>query len=122
MQFKMAHTEVHVLDLDASLSFYEQAFGLKPVREIGPEDGSWKIVFLENDASDHQLELTWNEGRTEPYDNGGGDIHLAFFVDDIEAAHARHAEMGCICYENEGLGLYFVADPDGFWVEVIPAR
>ena len=81
MNFKMVHTEVHVLDLDASLAFYKEALGLEPVREKGPEDGSWKIVFLKNDQTDFQLELTWNLGRAEPYDNGGGDIHLAFTVD-----------------------------------------
>lgn len=122
MQFKMVHTEIHVLDLEKSLAFYREAFGIVPTREKGPEDGSWKIVFLSNDSTDYELELTWNDGRTEPYDNGGGDIHLAFRVDDIEAAHELHAKMGCICYENEGLGVYFVEDPDGFWVEVLPTR
>lgn len=52
MNFKMVHTEVHVLDLDASLAFYKEALGLEPVREKGPEDGSWKIVFLQNDQTD----------------------------------------------------------------------
>lgn len=122
MNFKMVHTEIHVLDLERSVAFYREAFGLEPVREKGPEDGSWKIVFLQGESSDYQLELTWNEGREEPYDMGSGDIHLAFRVDDIDAARARHREMGCICYENEGMGIYFVSDPDGFWIEVIPAR
>lgn len=121
MQFKMVHTEIHVLDLEKSIAFYEQAFGFKKVIEKGPEDGSWKIVYLESDASDYQLELTWNDGRVEPYDNGGGDIHLALAVDDIDAARELHREMGCICFENEGMGIYFVQDPDGFWVEVVPA-
>lgn len=121
MSFKMIHTEIHVLDLEASIAFYEQALDLHVVREKGPEDGSWKIVYLANDATDYELELTWNEGRTEPYDNGGGDIHLAFEVEDIEAARSRHREMGCIAYENEGMGIYFIADPDGFWLEILPA-
>lgn len=122
MSFKMMHTEIHVLDLQKSLDFYRDALDLHVTREKGPEDGSWKIVFLASDASDYELELTWNDGRTEPYDNGGGDIHLAFAVEDIEAARARHREMGCIAYENEGMGVYFIADPDGFWLEIIPAK
>lgn len=121
-QPKMVHTEIHVLDLEKSLEFYKQALDLDPVREKGPDDGSWKIVFLANGASEHQLELTWNEGRTEPYDNGGGDIHIAFQVDDIEAWRAKHRQMGCIAYENEGMGVYFIADPDGTWLEIVPAR
>lgn len=121
-QFKMSHTEIHVLDLDASIAFYEQALGLHVVREKGPEDGSWKIVFLADDQSGHELELTWNNGRTEPYDQGAGDIHLAFEADDMEAAHALHEEMGCITFENRSMGIYFISDPDGFRIEVIPAR
>ena len=122
MGFKLTHAEIHVLDLEKSLAFYEEALDLAPVREKGPEDGSWKLVFLGNEDSECQLELTWNRGRTEPYDNGGGDIHLGFVVDDIEAARAKHRAMGCIVHENEGMGIYFIADPDGFWLEIIPAN
>lgn len=121
MQFKMAHTEIHVLDLDASLKFYEEALGLRPVREKGPEDGSWKLVFLGNDASECQLELTWNKGRVEPYNQGGRDIHLAFAVEDMDAAHELHEHMGCIVKENPKMGIYFIEDPDGFYLEIIPA-
>ena len=122
MGFKLSHTEVHVLDLEASLAFYERALDLHPVREKGPEDGSWKLVFLSNDEADHELEFTWNRGRVEPYDNGGGDIHLAVEVDDMDAAHALHEEMGVIVKENPNMGIYFIADPDGFWIEIIPRR
>lgn len=122
MNFTMVHTEIHVLDLEASIAFYEEALGLHVAEEKGPEDGSWKIVYLQNDTSDYQLELTWNEGRTEPYDNGGGDIHLAFCTPDIEAAREKHRAMGCIIHENEGMGIYFIGDPDGFWVEIVPTR
>ena len=104
MNFKMAHTEIHVLDLDASLNFYERALGLVPVREKGPEDGSW------------------NRGRVEPYNQGGRDIHLAFEVDDIDAAHELHESMGCIVKENPSMGIYFIEDPDGFYIEIVPAR
>lgn len=122
MSFKMSHTEIHVLDLERSVAFYEQALDLHVMRESGPEDGSWKIVFLGNDRSGHQLELTWNDGRVEPYDQGGGDIHLAFEADDMDAAHALHEGMGCITHENPRMGIYFIADPDGFKIEIVPAR
>ena len=68
------------------------------------------------------MELTWNRGRTEPYDNGGRDSHLAFTVDDYEAARALHEEMGCICHVNEAMGLYFIEDPDGCWLEILPNK
>ena len=122
MAFKMIHTEIHVLDLDRSLAFYEEALGLTVQREVAPEDGSWKIVFLGNGEAGHQLELTWNDGRTEPYDMGARDIHLAFETPDIAAAHEHHERMGCIVHENPKMGIYFIADPDGFWLEIVPRR
>ena len=122
MKAKMVHECIHVLDLDKSLAFYEKALGLKVIDCMGPDDGSWENVFIGNDESDFQMELTWNRGRTEPYNNGGRDTHLAFEVDDIEAFRAVHEEMGCICFVNEKMGLYFIEDPDGCWLEIVPAR
>lgn len=122
MKAKMVHECIHVLDLDKSLAFYEKALGLKVIDRMGPDDGSWENVFIGNDESDFQMELTWNRGRTEPYNNGGRDTHLAFEVDDIEAFRAAHEEMDCICFVNEKMGLYFIEDPDGCWLEIVPAR
>lgn len=121
MNPKMAHVCIHVLDLDRSVAFYKEAFGLEPVREKGPEDGSFKLVFLANDACDFQLELTWNADREEPYNQGGHDIHLAFATDDLDGLRAKHEEMGIVSFVNERMGIYFVEDPDGFFIEVIPA-
>ena len=53
---------------------------------------------------------------------GDEEFHLAFEIDDFEAAHALHSEMGCICFENEKMGLYFIQDPDGYWLEIVPVR
>lgn len=122
MKAKMVHECIHVLDLDKSLAFYEKALGLKVIDRMGPDDGSWENVFIGNDESDFQMELTWNRGRTEPYNNGGRDTHLAFEVDDIEAFRAAHEEMDCICFVNEKMSLYFIEDPDGCWLEIVPAR
>ena len=120
MDGKAIHRCLHVLDLEKSIAFYEKALGMTEIRRMGPEDGSWTNVFMGNasDASGFQLELTWNRERTEPYDNGGRDSHLAFTVDDYEAARALHEEMGCICHVNETMGLYFIEDPDGCWLEI----
>lgn len=122
MRAKMVHDCIHVLDRDKSIAFYEKAFGLEVKRRKGPEDGSWEIIFMGNDESDFELELTWNKGRVEPYDNGGEDTHLAFAVDDMAAARKLHEEMGCVCYVNESMGIYFVEDPDGCWREAVPAK
>ncbi len=76
MDGKAIHRCLHVLDLEKSIAFYEKALGMTEIRRMGPEDGSWTNVFMGSDASGFQLELTWNRGRTEPYDNGGRDSHL----------------------------------------------
>lgn len=120
MKAKMVHECIHVLDLQASMEFYERALGLVEMNRIEPEDGSWAIVYLGNDTTGFRLELTWNRGRVEPYNNGGNDTHLAFAVDDMASAHELHEKMGCICHENKGMGIYFIVDPDGCWLEIVP--
>ncbi|MFR1988243.1 MAG: lactoylglutathione lyase, partial [Prevotellamassilia sp.] len=41
---------------------------------------------------------------------------------DYDAVRAYHKEMGCVCYENHDMGLYFINDPDGYWIEILPAE
>ncbi len=123
MTFSFAHNNFNVRDLDKSLAFYKQALELEPVRRKEAPDGSFVLVFLGDKAgSTHQLELTWLRDWDRPYNLGDNEIHLAFMVDDMDAAHALHEQMGCICYENKAMGIYFISDPDGYWVEIVPAR
>ena len=122
MKFKMYHENYNVLDLKRSMEFYEKALGLTEVRRIEPEDGSFIIVYLGNDTTDFLLELTWLRDRQEPYNLGDMEFHLAFETDDYEAALALHKEMDCVCFINEEMGIYFIQDPDGYWLEVVPKR
>jgi lactoylglutathione lyase len=122
MRFTFAHNNLNVLDLERSLAFYQAALGLGEVRRINAPDGAFIIVFLGDGRTAHQLELTWLRERREPYNLGDNEFHLAFSTDDFAGAHARHAGMGCICYENAGMGIYFINDPDGYWVEILPPR
>lgn len=117
---KFNHFNFNVLNLEKSLEFYEKALGLKPVREKDASDGSFKLVYLGDGLSDFTLELTWLKDRTEPYNLGECEFHLAFYADDYEAIHKKHQEMGCICYENPSMGIYFISDPDGYWIEIVP--
>ena len=116
------HFNFNVLDLEKSIAFYKEALNLTPVREKNAEDGSFKLVYLGDASSDFTLELTWLKDRTEPYDLGECEFHLAFTTDEFEALHARHKEMDIICFENEAMGIYFIGDPDGYWIEIVPAR
>lgn len=121
MKFKMIHENYNVLNLEKSMEFYEKALGLTEQHRITAEDGSFIIVYVGNDEADFQLELTWLRDRTEPYNLGDEEFHLAFITDDIGGAHKLHEEMGCICFENPDMGIYFIKDPDGYWLEVVPA-
>ena len=120
MQFKMIHENYSVAGLAKSMAFYEEALGLKETRRKEAADGSFIIVYLANENSDFELELTWLRDMDRPYNLGDCEFHLAFRTDDYEAAHAKHEAMGCICYENPQMGIYFIKDPDGYWLEVLP--
>ena len=118
---KFYHFNFNVLDLDRSLAFYRGALNLSPLREKEASDGSFKLVFLGDGAdSAFQLELTWLRDRTEPYNLGECEFHLAFRTGDIDTLYARHKAMGCVCFENPAMGVYFITDPDGYWIEIVP--
>ena len=122
MSYVFNHFNFNVLDLERSLKFYDEALGLKVVREKKAADGSFILKFLGDGVSSFSLELTWLRDREEPYDLGEQEFHLAFMTEDMAAAHEKHEKMGCICYENPSMGIYFIEDPDGYWIEIIPWR
>ncbi|MBS4786012.1 MAG: VOC family protein [Clostridiales bacterium] len=122
MDFKFAHNNINVFDLDRSLEFYDRALGLREVRRKTAEDGSFILVYLSDGQSDHLLELTWLRDKGTPYDLGDNEIHIAFTTSDFDEAHRLHKEMNCICYENPKMGIYFISDPDGYWLEIIPRK
>ena len=122
MVFKMIHENYNVRDLDVSIAFYEKALGLHEVRRKVHPEGKHIIVYMANDQADFELELTWLRDHPQPYDIGEEEFHLAFRTDDFATAHALHEEMGCICFENHDMGIYFIQDPDGYWLEIVPTR
>lgn len=122
MNFQMIHENYNVFDLQRSMVFYEKALGLKEIRRKEAADGSYIIVYIGNEQSDFELELTWMRDMDRPYNLGDCEFHLAFRTDDYEAAHKLHTDMGCICMENPKMGIYFIEDPDGYWLEILPQR
>ena len=122
MKFTFCHNNFNVLDLEKSLNFYEKALGLKEVRRHEAEDGSFILVYLGDGVTTHTLELTWLRDWDRPYNLGDNEFHLALRVDDFDAAYNLHKEMGCICFENKDMGIYFIADPDNYWIEILPPR
>ncbi len=118
---KFDHYNINVLDLERSINFYKQALGLEVCGHIDGPEGAFKIVYLKNDLSDFKLELTWLRDRKEPYNLGDNEHHICLRVPgDYDATRAYHKEMGCVCYENHEMGLYFINDPDNYWIEVLP--
>lgn len=122
---KAIHMMVRVVDLEKSITFYNNAFGLD-VADRFDFDG-FTLVYLRNDEIDFEVELTWNQGRTDPYPHGEAYGHIAFAVDDLEAEHARFVDLG---YEPRDIKefmrdgallakFFFVQDPDGYQIEML---
>ena len=122
MAFTFAHNNFNVRDLEKSLAFYRDALGLVETRRVAPKDGSFVLVFLGDRVTPHRLELTWLRDHKESYDLGENEFHLAFETDDFDAARKKHDAMGCVCYDNPGMGIYFISDPDGYWLEILPKK
>lgn len=122
---KAIHSMIRVLDEARSVDFYRKAFRLEIADRLDFSD--FTLVYLSNEETGFEVELTINKGRTEPYDLGDGYGHLAVSVADLDAEHAR--------FEAEGLSprklvefapdgklvgrFFFVADPDGYQIEVL---
>ena len=116
---KFDHYNFNVKDLEKSIAFYQTALGLSEIRRKNAADDSFILVYLGDGSSDFSLELTWLRDREDEYNLGDNEMHLCVRIDgDYDEARAFHKEMGCVCYENESMGLYFIEDPDGYWIEV----
>ena len=122
MKFKFCHNNFNVLNLEKSLELYKNALGLVETKRTVAEDGSFILVFLGDGESTHKLELTWLRDWDRPYNLGDNEFHLALEVEDFDKAYELHKEMGCICFENKAMGIYFIADPDNYWIEILPKK
>ena len=122
MDFKFVHNNINVLNLERSMEFYQKALGLTEQRRREADDGSFILVFMGDGSTSHRLELTWLRERNDPYNLGDNESHIAFEASDFDAAYALHKEMDCICYENKKMGIYFISDPDGYWLEILPKK
>jgi lactoylglutathione lyase len=122
---KLIHTMIRVRDLEQSISFYRRAFRLEIADRV--EFDNFALVYLRNEESSFELELTWNRGVDAPYEHGTGYGHLAVSVVDARAERTRLESAG---YEPEALKemhhdgellarYFFVTDPDGYRVEVL---
>lgn len=117
------HFNINVLDLEKSIRFYKEALGLTELRRKEAKDGSFILVYLTDEHTTFALELTWLRDRKEPYQLGDNESHLCLRVEgDYDEIRKYHKQMGCVCYENTDMGLYFINDPDDYWIEVLPVK
>lgn len=124
MNYRMIHSCLRVMDLEKSEAFYQRAFGFEISRKRDFPEGKFTLTYLKAPQGDFELELTYNYDQKEPYALGNGYSHLAVGVQDLEASHRLHSEMGLEPTPLKGLtqgkaSFYFVADPDGYLVEVV---
>ncbi len=122
---KVIHTMLRVLDMDRAVDFYGKAFGLAVADRFDFDD--FELVYLSNDESHFEVELTLNKGQAEPYVHGDGYGHLAVAVDDLDAEHERFKSLGLnpkdlVEFKHDGSVMarfFFVEDPDGYKIEVL---
>ena len=124
MTYQMIHSCLRVMNLEKSEKFYQDALGFEVVRRKEYPDYKFTLSYLRSAGSAFELELTWNHDQAVPYELGNGYSHLAVGVADLEASHQRHEEMGLAPKPLKGLPgqgarFYFLADPDGYLVEVV---
>ena len=114
------HVNFNVTDLERSIKFYKEALGLEPVGEVNHPDGAFRLIYLSAPDESFRLELTWLRDHPQPYELGENESHLAMRVEgDYDKIREYHRQMGCICFENEEMGLYFIHDPDDYWIEIL---
>jgi len=115
------HFNINVTDLQRSIEFYDKALGFKESRRKEAADGSFILVYLSDGVSPFLLELTWLRDHKEPYELGENESHLCVRVEgNYDEVRKYHKEMNCVCFENHSMGLYFINDPDDYWIEILP--
>lgn len=122
MKGSFAHVNINITDLAKSVAFYQEALGLQVQRRKEAEDGSFILTYLTDEKASFALELTWLRDHPQKYNLGENESHIAFYVEDMDAAYQVHKAMDCVVYENPGMGIYFIVDPDGYWLEIVPQK
>lgn len=117
------HMNINVVDLECSLAFYDKALGLKEMKRKQADDGSFILAYLGDNTTEFRLELTWLRDKDGSYELGDNETHLCMRIEgDYDQMRSYHKQMGCVCYENMEMGLYFINDPDDYWIEILPAK
>ena len=118
---KFDHYNINVSDLERSIAFYQKALGLTEHHRKVAADGSFTLVYLTDNQSGFLLELTCLRDHPQAYELGENETHLCFRVaGDYDEVRRYHKSINAVCLENTEMGLYFIEDPDGYWIEILP--
>jgi lactoylglutathione lyase len=121
------HTCYRILDPERSTEFYVNKLGMKKVGEMHFSDATNHFFAMEESPDSPMLELTHNHGRSEPYNLGEGYGHIAFTVEDLEGTVTKLKDQGVevivepktLTVDGHDYKIAFVADPDGYRVELV---
>jgi lactoylglutathione lyase len=113
---------IRVMDLQRSAQFYERGFGLEESHRL--EFPTFTLLYLREPESGFEIELTWNQGQTEPYAHGAAYGHMAFCAADLKAHHVLLQRLGYTVGDIKELPggaarFFFATDPDGYKIEVL---
>lgn len=124
----LIHTCYRITDIDRSVAFYK-ALGFEEKRRSPIGDEAINVFMgLPEDGDEPRLELTFNIGRTEPYELGTGYGHIAITSRDLDGTLAELAKQGIeperppYTVSREGSRICFVRDPDQYRIEIIERR
>lgn len=127
MEFKLSfdHYNINVANREKSIEFYKKALGLHEVGWINDPDGNFTITYMGDGITDFRLEITCLRNHPQAYNLGENETHLALRLqpnNSYEEMLAYHKELGVVCFENPTMGVYFIEDPDGYWIEILKPK
>lgn len=123
MPIKLNHFNINVTDMEKSIEYYNKYLGLNVCREKKHPDNKYHIVFLtDNQNNNTFLELTWIKEKEGKYNLGDNEMHIAFTTDNYQELYKKHKNANIVIYENKEMGIYFIVDPDGYWIEILPEK
>jgi lactoylglutathione lyase len=121
----LIHTCYRIFEIDRSVEFYT-ALGFSEIGRVPIRDEAVNVFMgLPDDGAEPRLELTYNIGRSEPYEIGTGYGHIAITTPDLDGTLSRLKEQGIeperppYSIREGGSRLCFVRDPDGYRIELI---
>lgn len=118
MKLRINHFNINVVNLQNSIKFYQDNLDMHILREKQHPNNDYHLVYMADDTNNVTIELTWIKSKIGKYDLGDNEFHIAFTTDDFENTYKRHKDAGVIIYENPKMGVYFIGDPDGYWIEI----